>query len=572
MAKTGFFARSELMAALWVFKRELAVVAVLSMVANVLMLVPTLYMLQVYDRVLASGSQTTLVFVSLLALGLFAVMAVAEWLRSRVLVSAGLGLDGILGSRVFNASFEAALKTHGKSGAKPLSDLTEVRQFLTGNGVFAAFDAPWTPIYIAVLFFMHPLLGWCSVFFALVQVALVWLGHRSTFVPAADTARSLGEANGFLQGKLRNVETVEALGMLGGLYERWQQRHQAYLAGHQRSQGLVHSVTAWSKFVRYLQQSLALAAGALLVIDGQLSAGGMIAANVLMTRALAPIDMLVGIWRSFMGARAAFERLEGLLEQHPATEVTGAEVPATGSLSLRGVSAFPEGRAAPVLDRVSLEVPAGSVLVVLGRSGSGKSTLGRLMLGVWPDVEGEVLLDGTPIGEWSRDLLGPKVGYLPQDVQLFDGTIGSNIARGGAVDSSKVILAAKSAGLHDMILRFPKGYDTPMGEAGNLLSGGQRQRVALARAMYGDPVLVVLDEPNANLDEAGEVALVSAVQGLKQRGATVVLMTHRPGVVGLADRLLVMHEGRAQFFGPRDQVLAALQVANAGGRAESKLV
>lgn len=564
MALTRLFMRSELMSVLWMFRRQLLLVGLLSMVANVLMLVPTIYMLQVYDRVLTSGSETTLLFVSLMALVLFGAMSTSEWMRSRVLVGVGLRLDSALGSRVFDASFDAALKSPGKAVSRALPDLTELRQFLTGNGIFAAFDAPWTPVYIAVLFFMHPLLGWCSVGFALVQAALVWLGHRKSVGPSATTAQALTEANAFIQGKMRNVDTVEAMGMLGGLRQRWQERHSGYMGKHASSQGLTHRLTALSKFVRYLQQSLALAVGALLVIDGELSAGGMIAANVLMTRALAPIDMMVGIWRSFVGASAAFGRLDTLLAEHPVREFKQAGVPQSGALSLRDVVASVADRTQPILSSVSLDVPGGSVLVVLGHSGSGKSTLGRAMLGIWPNVAGEVLLDGVPVPDWDRALLGPLVGYLPQDVQLFDGTIASNIARGGEVDSEKVIAAAQATGLHNMILRFPKGYDTPMGVAGGLLSGGQRQRIGLARAIYGKPLLVVLDEPNANLDEAGEAALVNAVRGMRQNGTTVVLITHRPGVVGLADQLLVMDQGRVQFLGPRDQVLVALQRANSG--------
>ncbi len=562
MAMTRFFVQSELMSALWLFRRQLLWVALLSMAANLLMLVPTVYMLQVYDRVLTSGSQTTLLFVSLIALVLFAAMSVAEWLRSRVLITGGLGLDRALGRRVFDASFDAALKEPGKVGSRALADLTELRQFLTGNGIFAAFDAPWTPVYIAVLFFMHPFLGWCSVVFALVQMAFVWFSHRKSMVPNAATAQALSDVNVFLQGKMRNVDTVEVMGMLTGLRQRWQKRHLWFMGKHAESQRLAQSLTASSKFVRYLQQSLALAAGALLVIDGQLSAGGMIAANVLMTRALAPIDMMVGIWRSFVGAASAFDRLNALLRENPVRVSKHADKPQTGQLVLRDVVAKAAGRSQPVLSHVSVEVPSGSILVVLGHSGSGKSTLGRVMLGVWPEVEGEVLLDGVPISNWDRTLLGPLLGYLPQDVQLFDGTIASNIARGGEVDSEKVIAAAQATGLHEMILRFPKGYDTPVGAAGGLLSGGQRQRIGLARAIYANPALVVLDEPNANLDEAGEAALVAAVRVMKQNGTTVVLITHRPGVVGLADQLMVLHNGGVQFVGPRDEVLNALQRAN----------
>jgi ATP-binding cassette subfamily C exporter for protease/lipase len=316
---------------------------------------------------------------------------------------------------------------------------------------------------------------------------------------------------------------------------------------------------AVSKFVRYVQQSASLGVGALLVIWGELSPGAMIAANVLMGRALAPIDMLVGTWKSFLTAREAFKRLAGLLDQHPERDPALQRTSPLGALTLKAVVATAPSRAMPILKGIDLQIDPGTVLVVMGPSGSGKSTLARVMLGIWGDVRGEVLLDGRPIEGWDRSDLGPHVGYLPQDIELFDGTIAENIARFGEIDPNAVIAAAQAAGLHDMILRFPKGYDTPMGEAGSLLSGGQRQRVALARAIYGDPKLVVLDEPNANLDDVGEAALARAVLALKNKGSTVILVTHRPGAVAVADRLLVIRDGMVQIEGPRDQVIAAMR-------------
>ena len=563
MKTPGFFQRSELTQALWTFRREFLMVGVFSMVANVLMLSPTLYMLQVYDRVMVSRSELTLLAMSLITLFLFCVMAFAEWMRSRVLVRSGVRLDAMLGTRVFNASFEANLAPSGVSPARSFGDLIQIRQFLTGNGILAFFDTPWTPVYMAVLFILHPMLGWLALFFAAVQGALAWFGHRSTVAPAEEASRASGEASMYLQGKLRNAEVLEPMGMVHNLRPRWAQRHDQAQLLQGRAQALTHRITAWSKFIRYAQQSLALGAGALLVIDGQLSPGGMIAANVLMTRALAPIDMLVGTWRGFIGARGAFGRLEALLAAHPERDPALSRVAPQGAITLREVVAVAPGRAEPILKGVNLAVAPGTVTVVLGPSGSGKSTLARCMVGIWPGVSGEVLLDGLPISGWDRNELGPYLGYLPQDIELFEGSIAENIARFGEVSSEKVIAAARSAGLHEMILRFPKGYDTPIGEAGNLLSGGQRQRIGLARAVYGDPVLVVLDEPNANLDDVGEAALVRTVQELKAKGRTVFLITHRPGIVAVADRLLILRNGMVQTEGPRDEVLASMRAAQA---------
>ena len=561
MKTPTFFKRSDLTATLWSFRREFLIVGIFSMIANVLMLAPTIYMLQVYDRVLVSQSEITLVAMSLLTLFLFAIMGFAEWMRSRLLVSTGVRLDEQLGTQVFNASFEAHLSQSGASPSRAFGDLIQIRQFLTGNGVFAFFDAPWTPIYIAVLFFLHPWLGIMSVVFALIQAALAWFGHRRTLAPSEAAAKAGADSSTFLQSKLRNAEVLESMGMVRNLQHRWNERHQEHLARGGDAQHLTHRITAISKFIRYTQQSLALGAGALLVIDGQLSPGGMIAANVLMTRALAPIDQMVGSWRQFIGMRAAFARLEQLLQAFPPRDPAFKRVAPLGQMTLSNVVTRAEGRPTPILKNISLSVPKGTVTAVLGPSGSGKSTLARVLVGIWPDLTGDVLLDGLPIAGWNRVELGPHIGYLPQDIELFEGSIAENIARFGKVDPDQVIAAAQSAGLHDMILRFPKGYDTPIGEAGNLLSGGQRQRIGLARAVYGNPVLVVLDEPNANLDDAGEIALYKAIQQLKAAGSTVFLITHRPGAVSVADRILLLRDGQVRADGPRDAVIAALQAA-----------
>lgn len=570
MQAPQFFQRSELRRALWAFRREFVVAGIFSMVANVLMLSPTLYMLQVFDRVTVSRSELTLLMMSLLTLALFFVMAFAEWMRSRVLVRAGVRLDEMLRNRIFNASFDARLVEGGSAPGRALGDLINLRQFVTGNGIFAFFDTPWAPVYLAVLFFLHPFLGYVAIGFACLQALMVWFGHRQVVQPAEQAAQAQREAQNYLFSKLRNAEVLAPMGMVQNLYPHWAQRHVQALALQGQSQALSHRLTAWSKWLRYVQQSFSLAAGALLVIDGELSAGGMIAANVLMSRALGPIDMLASTWKGFIGARSAFERLESLLRDFPERDAALQRTRPEGTLQLRDVVASASGRSSPILKGITLDVPAGSVTVVLGPSGSGKSTLARCMLGIWPEISGEVLLGGRPIAGWDRDELGQHIGYLPQDVELFEGNIADNIARMGTIEARKVIAAALSSGLHEMILRLPKGYDTPIGVAGNLLSGGQRQRVGLARAVYGSPALVVLDEPNANLDDVGEAALVQTVRQLKASGTTVVLITHRPGIVAVADRLVVMQDGRIQAQGPRDTVVQALQKAQQQAQAQAQ--
>lgn len=560
MKRPPFFERSELRGALWAFRREFLLVGLFSAVANLLMLTPTVYMLQIYDRVLVSYSELTLAAVSLIGLFLLGIMAVSEWTRSQVLVRAGVRLDEQLGTRVFNASFRAQLAGADAGPARAFGDLLQVRQFLTGPGLFAFFDAPWVPIYVAVVFLLHPMLGVLAIVFACGQVALAWFGHRHTVAPAQEAARAASDLDVYLQGKLRNAEVLESMGMVQNLRQRWRARHERALAIQGRAMAVNQRVTAWSKFIRYSQQSLSLGAGALLVIDGQLTPGGMIAASVLIGRALAPIDMLVSNWRGVVGAYAAFRRLEALLHKFAPPHTADAQEAPTGAIELRNVVARAAGREEAILKNIGFAVPAGTVVALLGPSGSGKSTLARAMVGIWPDLEGEVLLDGRPIGSWDRRLLGPHLGYLPQDVELFAGTIAENIARLGAIDSTLVIAAARCAGLHEMILRLPSGYDTPIGEAGAMLSAGQRQRIALARAVYGEPALVVLDEPNANLDDAGEAALMATVAQLKARGKTVVLITHRPLAVGAADWLLLLNQGQLVASGTREQVLAAIAV------------
>ena len=559
MTRPPFFDQSVLTRTLWTFRREFLLAGAFSMVINLLMLTPPIYMMQIFDRVLVSMNQWTLLALSLVGLLMLVLMALLEWLRTRLLVRASLRLDQQLSSEVFNASFEAYLSQAKANPSRAFRDLADLRQFLTGTGIFAFFDAPWVPIYIAVLFLLHPYLGFLAIGFALIQAALAFFGHRRTLAPQHESGKAQSDSMGFLQGKLQNAEVLEAMGMVSNLRGHWVERHGISQVRQREVLAISNRVSAWSKFIRYAQQSLTLGAGALLVIDGQMSPGGMIAANLLMTRALAPIDLLVSGWRGFIGAREAFDRLQSLLMAYPARDPALTRVAPTGAIALRNVMATAPGRTDPILKGVSFSVAPGTVTVVMGPSGSGKSTLARVLLGIWPDVSGEVLLDERPIDHWNRIELGPYLGYLPQDIELFDGTVAENIARFSEPDPQKVIAAAQEAGLHDMILHFQNGYDTPIGEAGNRLSGGQRQRIGLARAIYGAPPVVVLDEPNANLDDAGEAALVKSVRELRAKGKTVIIITHRPDIVAVADRLLILRDGRVQAEGPRDAVVAWVQ-------------
>ena len=536
--------RGELWAALSGFKREFWSVGLFSLSANAMNLAPSLYMLQVYDRVMVSQSGLTLLFSTMILVVMLGLMGFFEWARSRLLVRVGVRIDERLSPRLFHACFDEQLKQASLNPTQAFSDLTNLRQFLTGNGVFAFFDAPWLPIYLAVLFLLHPLLGWLGVTFAVILTVVAWVSHRLTSSPIHKSLHTGLHVVDHQQANLVNAEVIEALGMLPALHKRWWTRYREHMASQGRVDELTHRLSAATKFLRYTQQSLSLGAGGWLVIHGELSPGAMIAGNILMTRALQPIDLLVNTWKAFVSARTAFDRLAHLVETQTLREQGDLVQVPLGCIALSNVTAHAPGRTEPILDQVNLNIAAGSLVCVVGPSGSGKSTLARAMLGLWPDLSGQVHFDGVPLGQWHRTALGRHLGYLPQDVELMAGSLAQNIARFGELDSERVIAAARRADVHELILRFPNGYDTFIGESGHLLSAGQRQRVALARALYGEPTVIVLDEPNANLDDAGEAALVRVLLDLKAQGKTVVLMTHRLDILKVVDRVVVLNHGR----------------------------
>lgn len=539
-------------------RKELFWVGLFSMIVNVLMLTPTIYLLQLYDRVFMSHSELTLLVVTILMILFYAVMAVVEWLRSRLLIRGGVRLDEALNRLVFDASYENSLKSAVPGQAGQLNDLATIRQFFTGTGIFAFFDIPWTPIYIAVIFLLSPLIGWISILFAAVQLLVAWLSHRATVRDIELAAETDNKSSAFLEGKLRNIEAAHSMGMIAGLRERWLQYHEHAVEAGVRMHYRQHRQLAISKFLRYCMQSLTLGAGALLVIEGKMSPGGMIAANVMMSKALQPLDLAIVIWKPFIHAFDAFRRLDLLLKLHPQRPDQPSQPLPEGDVRIAGLIATVKGRQERILHGLDASVPRGSVVAIVGPSGSGKSTLARCLVGAWPEVKGTVLYDEKPIGTWSREEIGPRIGYLPQDIELFEGSVVENIARFGKIDAAAVIDAAQRTGIHEMLLRFPKGYNTRIGESGGVLSAGQRQRLALARALYGDPSVIVLDEPNANLDDAGEHSLAQAILDLKSRGRTVFLVTHRMNILSVVDRLLVLKEGRIAHFGLRDVVLDAM--------------
>ena len=551
--------RNEIELVLIKFKKTFFTVGVFSAITNMLMLVPSIYMLQVYDRVLASANEVTLGMLTLMMIGAYALLSALELIRSFVLVRVGAAFDMELNKRIYSASFEQNLKKAGGNAGQALSDLTVIRQFLTGNGVFAFFDAPWFPVYLIVIFFFEPALGFFALGGTVLLVILAYVNERVTKKPLAEANSMAIAANTQATNNLRNAEVIESMGMLPNLMSNWFKLHGKFLhlqAEASEKAGIVGAVT---KFVQISLQSLVLGFGALLVIEGKMTAGMMIAASILVGRALAPVQQLIGVWKTFSGTRSSYERLVALLDANPKRDVGMSLPKPQGSLAVEGVSAAPPGSSIAILKGLNFAIGAGEVLGVIGPSGSGKSTLARLLVGVWPAQVGKVRLDGADIYQWNKAELGPHIGYVPQDIELFAGTVSENIARFGDIDSEQVVLAAQRAGVHDMILHMPKGYDTPLGDGGAGLSGGQRQRLGLARAMYGDPSILVLDEPNSNLDDVGEAALVNAIQDLRRRGKTIVLITHRTSVIGITNKLLLLRDGIGEMFGPTDQVLAALQ-------------
>jgi ATP-binding cassette, subfamily C, bacterial EexD len=532
---------------------------VYSAAINILMLVPIMYMMLVYDRVVASGSISTLAMLTLIMVFLMAAMGGFEWVRSMILVSAGNKIEHNLRDRVFDASFKQALYTGGSANSSQASnDLSQLRQFLTGNGLFALFDAPWFPIYVIVMFMFHPLFGITAIVAGIVMVALAWITEKVTTNKLKDANQEANWVNNQINGSMRNVEVISAMGMLSNVRRRQQVRADKVLHLQTNASRLAGILSTLSKSFRVITQSLILGLGALLALRQEISPGMMIAGSLLLGRALAPIDLLVGTWKGFSVARAQYERLGQLLERIPADDETMTLPAPQGNVKVEQVYVTPPGAKAPVVKGVSFDLSAGEALGIVGPSASGKSTLARALLGLWPTGGGKVRLDGADIFSWDREELGPHIGYLPQDIELFDGTISDNICRFGERDAEKIVAAAQLAGVHELILRLPEGYDTIIGGAGGILSGGQRQRIGLARAVYGDPKLLILDEPNSNLDDQGEKELVAALQRVKAQGCTVIVITHRTMVLMCVDKVLVMKDGQAVNFGTRDHVLAAL--------------
>ena len=550
---------NELDAALLAHRPDFVRAAGFSLLSNLLMLVPTLYMLQVYDRVLTGRSTTTLLMLTLILLVMVALQTAVDAVRGGVLQRVGVGLDRQLGVRVFDAVLKRNLRAPEGNPVQSLHDLTTLRQFLGGAGVIVFFDAPWAPIYIGVICLIHPWLGLFALVAALFILALALLNERLARAPLEEAQKYALRAASLASGQLRNAEAAEAMGMIRGLRARWTALQERVLALQELASQRASAVGSSTRFVRVASQSLVLGLGAWLAIDDLITPGGMIAASILLGRGLAPVEQGIAQWKAWLSARSAHGRLYKLLADFPTLPEAMPLPKPSGLITVENVTAGPPGVKAPVLKDLAFRINAGDVVGVIGPSASGKSSLARLLVGLWAPTAGSVRMDSVEVSTWDKSELGPHIGYLPQDVELFEGSVADNIARFGAVVPDMVVAAAQRAGVHEMVLRLSNGYGTPLGPGGAALSAGQRQRIALARALYGEPRIVVLDEPNASLDEAGELALSMAIQELKSKNATVVLITHRRSVLSAVDKLLCLRDGVVVAYGPRDAVLQVLQ-------------
>ncbi|EHK79203.1 ABC transporter ATP-binding protein [Sinorhizobium meliloti CCNWSX0020] len=532
-------------------------VGVASALVNLLYLTGSFFMLEVYDRILPSRSIPSLIALSLLALLLYAFQGAFELIRGRMLVRIAGALDESLNGRIYRAIVKAPLKLRMQGdGLQALRDFDQVRSFLSGVGPAALFDLPWLPFYIAICFLFHPVIGLIAIIGGLILTLLTYLTNRGTQAPAKKASEAGGLRNVFAQASQRNAEVVHAMGMSARLTALWERRNTEFRDENRRTSDIGNGYGALSKVFRMALQSGVLAAGAVLVIRGEASPGIIIAGSILTARALAPVELAIGNWRGLVAARQSWQRLKELLKALPEADAPLQLPDPHERLTVEGLASGPPAAQRLIVSDVNFTVRAGGAVGVIGPSASGKSSLARAILGIWPAYRGSVRLDGAALDQWDSDALGRHVGYLPQDVELFAGTIAQNICRFAEdATSEAIVAAAKAARVNDLILRLPNGYDTEIGDGGMTLSAGQRQRVALARALYGDPFLVVLDEPNSNLDAEGEQALSEAIMSVRSRGGIVIVVAHRPSALASVDLVLMMNEGRMQAYGPKEQVL-----------------
>jgi ATP-binding cassette subfamily C exporter for protease/lipase len=549
-------------------------VFLLSTLAGILVLSPSVYMLEVYARVVDTRSHGTLLMLSILVIMAFAVMELLEWVRSELLQEVGHAADRTLAPRLFNLLFEAHLRRHPGGTLQTFNDWRQIRDFLHTPFLTSLMEVPVAVLFLVLVFLISPVLGWVTLAAAVVQVALAWVTNRASQPPLLQANRKAMQAQTYADGSLRNAEVIEAMGMLRDIHARWIRLQREFLALQAKASAAAGGMQALSKMLQQVVGSALLGLAAWLLLKNMLNGGPgmMIVASIIGGRVLAPLVQMVSQWQAALNAREAWLRLSSILAALPEREAAMPLPAPRGMLSVEqlvaGAPPLPGQQPQPILRGIQFVLNPGELMAVIGPSASGKTTLARLLVGLWPSMGGKVRLDGVDVYHWNKTELGPHLGYLPQGVELFEGSVAENIARFGDVDLRQVQAAAQEVGMHEVIMALPQGYDTPVGRDGAVLSGGQRQRVALARALYGEPALVVLDEPNSSLDEAGDVALSRALAGLKARHATIVVVTHRTSVLGVADKILLLRDGLQQGFGPRDEVLGAMRKAQAQAKGQ----
>lgn len=546
-------------------RNALYMVGLFSFFINILMLTTSIYMLQVYDRVLASRSFDTLIYLTLAALIALMTLALLDIARSRILVHVSHWLDNALSAPALGKSPDQILSGHGY-GPQALRDIATLRSFVAGSGIFSLFDAPWVPIYLIAIFYLSPTLGVLATLGAVMLFGLAVINEMITRHMLTEANAKAIAAQYYVDASLRNAEVIQAMGMMPNIIEHWDSKNSAVLHLQMVASNRAGAVLAFTKFMRLALQILMLAVGAYLVIENSLTGGGMIAGTILLSRALAPVEQGIGVWKQMLAARLAYQRLRKHFSapERPETKIK-LPVP-KGALNIDNVSYQLPNSDHPILANITLHLKPGEMIAVIGPSGAGKSTLARLIVGALKSTSGDIRLDGVDVYAWERTDFGKYTGYVPQDVELFSGSVKDNIARMGKVDDKAVIAAAQLAEVHEIILKLPKGYDAKIGGSSFVLSGGQRQRIALARAIYQIPRLLVLDEPNANLDSDGEAALQRTLQAMQKNGATQIIISHKPSIVKHADRILFIVDGKIKFFGPREQVLAELQRLSERGK------
>lgn len=531
--------------------------AIFSFFVNLLMLTPPLYMLQLYERVVTSRSEDTLFFLTLIVIFLFIMMTIFEILRSKILIIFANQIDINLSDRIYDAIFKLSSRFPGRVGSQAMTDLNTIKQYMSSNGMFAFLDAPWLPVYILILFLFHPWYGYFAIFCAIILFAIALLNEKATKDGLTKSNETFKNEIRLIDMNLRNCEVINAMGMNDSLKSNWKKKHEIFLHTHSESSVKAGIYSNISKATRVTSQSLMLGIGAYLVLKMEINPGMMVAGSILLGRALAPLDILIASWKSYKNTKESYQRLDKFLDDFPVERDKLTLPDPKGQISCEAISLIPPNAKQPSLISISFSLDAGDMCAIIGPSAAGKSSLARAILGVWPVTHGIVRVDGADITQYYSDALGKSVGYLPQDVELFEGSIAENIARFGELDSGSVVQAAKDANVHEMILKLPDGYDTKIGLGGTSLSGGQRQRVALARALYKYPRIIVLDEPNASLDEEGEKALFSSLMQMKGK-ATIILITHKLNVLQAVDKIAVLNSGQLVYFGQRDAVLAKL--------------